>query len=335
MKRRRDARPTTAVGRSAVVAGPRGVRIEEREFPPPGPGQLRLRMHGCGVCGSNLPVWEGRPWFEYPQAPGAPGHEGWGVVDAVGEGVSGFRPGDRVTALTYHAFADYDYADAGAVVKLPPSLAEAPVPGEPLACAVNVFRRCEIEAGQTVAVVGVGFLGALLVQQAVEAGARVIALSRRPYALEVARKCGAEVALSSESAEATQQVSEFTGGEGCERVIEAVGVQASLDLASSLVRARGKLIIAGFHQDGPRQVNMQDWNWRGIDVINAHERDPAVYTDGMQKAVDALAAGRLRFGELGIRHFALDEFAEALECAVGRPEGFLKSLIWMEDRRLA
>ena len=52
-------------------------------------------------------------------------------------------------------------------------------------------------------------------------------------------------------------------------------------------------MIAGYHQDGPRQVNMQLWNWRGLDVINAHERDPAVYVQGIREAVEAVAAGRL------------------------------------------
>ena len=69
---------------------------------------------------------------------------------------------------------------------------------------------------------------------------------------------------------------QITAGRLCERVIEAVGKQWPLDLAGELVGYGGKLIIAGYHQDGPRQVNMQSWNWKGIDVINAHERDLAV-----------------------------------------------------------
>ena len=79
---------------------------------------------------------------------------------------------------------------------------------------------------------------------------------------------------------------ELTDGRWCERVIEAVGLQWPLDLAGELTGERGRLVIAGYHQDGPRQVNMQLWNWRGIDVINAHERDPQRYVDGMRAAVD-------------------------------------------------
>lgn len=277
-------------------------------------------------------MWEGRPWFPYPLEPGAPGHEGWGVVDAIGEGVSGLNIGDRVAALTYHAFADYDYAEANAVVKLPGALDDQSLPGEPLACAVNVFRRCEIQSGQTVAVVGVGFLGALLVQQAARAGAQVIALSRRPFALEIARQCGAAEAWSTDTPELVQRVFDLTAGQGCDRVIEAVGVQASLDLAAALVKVRGRLIIAGYHQDGPRQVNLQDWNWRGIDVINAHERDPQIYTEGMQRAVRAVVQDELSPSFLFTHHFPFEAAEEAFRSAIRRPDGFLKALIWTSER---
>src|SRR3954471_8906429 len=164
-------------GRIAVLNAPHSVAVHRQPLAEPGPRQLRVRLEGCGVCGSNLPVWEGRPWFEYPRPAGSPGDEGWGRVDAVGAEVDGFRPGDRVAVLSYHAFADYDLADADQAVRLPASLDGRPFPGEALGCAINVLRRSDIRARQTVAVVGVGFLGALLVNLAKNAGARVIAIS--------------------------------------------------------------------------------------------------------------------------------------------------------------
>jgi D-arabinose 1-dehydrogenase-like Zn-dependent alcohol dehydrogenase len=97
--------------------------------------------------------------MRFPTEPGALGHEGWGVVDALGDGVEGLAVGDRVAALSYKSYAEYDLADAEAVVPLPDALAGRPFPGEPLGCAMNIFRRSGIEAGQTVAVVGIGFLG--------------------------------------------------------------------------------------------------------------------------------------------------------------------------------
>jgi len=324
----RGARLEVGVSRAAVIDAPRSARVDLIPVPEPGPTQLRIRLEGSGVCASNLPVWEGREWFRYPQEPGAPGHEGWGIVDAVGSDARGFSVGDRVAALTYHAYAEHDLAEQDAVVLLPPRLRDVELPGEPLGCAMNIFARSDIRADQTVAIVGIGFLGALLTQLASAAGSRVIAISRRPFALEVARGCGAsETIAMDDHARIIERVMSLTGGEGCERVIEAVGMQWPLDLAGELTRVRGKLIVAGYHQDGPRQVNMQLWNWRGLDVINAHERDPRAYLEGMRAAVAAVASGLLDPSPLYTHRFPLDRLGSALEATRTRPDGFLKALV--------
>ncbi len=314
--------------RAAVLAAPGEVRVEEVARPEPGPGQVRVRLEGCGVCASNLTPWEGPEWMQFPTDPGSLGHEGWGLVDAVGEGVEGLAIGDRVAALSYKSYAEYDLAEADAVVKLPESLAGQPFPGEPLGCAMNIFRRSDIHAGQTVAIVGIGFLGAILTRLATDAGARVIAISRRPFSLELARKFGAAETIPMEDHNGIiEQVKALTDGQFCDRVIEAVGKQWPLDLASELVRERGKLIVAGYHQDGPRQVNMWLWNWRGIDVINAHERDPKAYADGIREAVEAVASGRLDPSPLYTHSYSLDRLDEALNATRDRPDGFLKALV--------
>jgi threonine dehydrogenase-like Zn-dependent dehydrogenase len=314
--------------RAAVIRGPKQMEIEHLSIPEPGAGEVRVRLEGCGLCGSSLPLWEGRSWFTYPAAAGAPGHEGWGIVDAVGGEVTGLNPGDRVAAVSYRAHAEYDIASATSVVPLPPSVAETPFPGEPLGCAVNIFRRSTIESGQTVAIIGIGFLGAVLTRLATQAGARVIAISRRPFALELARAVGADVALPLEDhTRIISTVKQLTGGNGADRVIEAVGLQWPLELAGELTRARGRLVIAGYHQDGPRQVNMQLWNWKGLDVINAHEREPAMYVEGIRSAVDLVARGVLDPSALYTHTFDLGELDHAFEAMRERPEGFLKALV--------
>jgi len=314
--------------RAAVVTGPGKVRVDDVARPEPGPGQVRLRLAGSGVCASNLTPWAGPEWMRFPTEPGALGHEGWGVIDAVGAGVEGLQAGQPVAALSYHAYAEYDVADADAVVPLPDALAGQPFPGEPLGCAMNIFRRSEIAPGQTVAIVGIGFLGAILTRLASEAGARVIAVSRRPFSLEVARAMGAAETIPMADHEGIiGAVKELTGGAFCDRVIEAVGKQWPLDLSAELTRERGRLIIAGYHQDGPRQVNMQLWNWRGLDVINAHERDPKVYMAGIRAAVAAVASGRLDPRSLYTHVYPLERLGEALDATRDRPDGFLKALV--------
>lgn len=314
--------------RAAVITAPRRFELREVPIPEPGPRQVRVRLEGCGVCASNIPPWEGRPWFNYPMQPGALGHEGYGHIDAIGTETTGFTIGQRVAMLSYHAYAEYDVADVESVVALPDSLGDQPFPAEPLGCTLNIFERCLIETGSTVAIIGVGFLGALLTQLSARAGARVIAIARRPYALEIARTMGAAETIAMEDHQhILEQVRQLTDGRFCDVVIEAVGKQWPLDLAGELTCERGRLVVAGYHQDEPRQVNMQLWNWRGIDVINAHERDPRIYTRGMKRAVKAVASGQLTPSSLYTHRFTLDQFDQALEMSCERPDGFMKGII--------
>ena len=314
--------------RAAIVQSPGVLQIQDVPTPMPAPGQARVRLEGCGVCASNLPPWQGREWFTYPMEPGALGHEGWGRIDALGDGVTQFAVGDRVVMLSTHAYAEYDVADVGSLVALPPALDGQPFPGEPLGCAVNIFKRSGVQPGQTVAVVGVGFLGALLTRMAADAGATVIAIARRSFAQDVARTMGAAHVLPMRDHwEIIEQVRTLTQGVFCDVVIEAVGKQWPLDLAAELTRKRGRLVIAGYHQDGLRSVNMQLWNWRGLDVINAHERDPSVYTGGIAGAVGMVAGGALRPRPLYTHAYPLEQLADALDATRDRPEGFMKALV--------
>jgi threonine dehydrogenase-like Zn-dependent dehydrogenase len=274
---------------SAVLAAPRAVRLEATAPPEPRDGEVVVEIEGCGVCASSLPVWEGRPWFDYPLPPGAPGHEAWGQTD----------DGTRVAFLTQQGFAPAAAVDARTLVPLPRELDGLPVPGEALACAVNVFARAGVLAGQRVAIVGMGFMGSALAQLCEAAGAEVVPLRRGDH----------------------------PDGLACERVIETGGVQATLDVASAVVAERGRLVIAGFHQDGPRTVDLQSWNWRGLDVVNAHERDPSRYVEGMREAVRLAAAGVLDVERLVTHRFPLARLADAFELARTRPKGFVKAWV--------
>jgi len=317
--------------RAAVLVGPGRFEMQDAPVPQPGPGEVRVRLEGCGVCASNIEPWEGQPWSTYPGAPGGMGHEGWGVVDALGEGVSDVAAGERVTMMSERGFAPYDVATVDQLVRLPAALDGQAFPGEPLACAMNIFRRADVLPGQTVAIVGIGFLGAVLTKLASDAGARVIAISRREESLALARANGAAETVPMDDHWAIiEKVKALTDGALCERVIEAVGKQWPLDLASAIVGFGGRLVVAGYHQDGPRQVNMQDWNWKGIDVINAHERDPRVNLRGLNEAVAAVAGGRVDLAALLTHRFPLAELNEAVAATRDKPAGFVKAVVTFE-----
>ena len=314
--------------RAAVLTGAGKLMIQQAPKPEPGPSQVRVRLEGCGVCASNLEPWAGPEWMQFPTEPGALGHEGWGMIDAVGNDVAKLASGDRVGLLSGHAYAEYDIADASEVVKLPEALSELDLPLEPFGCAMNIFRRSDIHAGQTVAIVGIGFLGAILVKLARNAGARVIAISRRQESLDIARRMGAaETIPMHDHWEVIEQARELTGGTFCDRVIEAVGKQWPLDLAAELTREGGRLVIAGYHQDGPRQVNMQLWNWRGFDVANAHEREPGAAVRGMREAVEAIESGLIDPTLLITHRYPLERLGEALDATRDRPGNFVKAVV--------
>jgi threonine dehydrogenase-like Zn-dependent dehydrogenase len=314
--------------RAAVLAAPGTIRIDEAPVPEPARGEVRVRLEGCGVCASNLEPWAGLEWMDYPREPGDLGHEGWGRIEALGPGVDRLAVGERVAMLSYRSFAERDVVRADMVVPLPAELDGKPFPGEPLACAVNIFRRSDIHVGQTVAIIGIGFLGAVLTRLATDAGARVIAISRRESSLDLARRFGAaETVPMDDHWRIIEAVKAITGETLCERVIEAVGKQWPLDLAGELVGFGGKLIVAGYHQDGPRHVNMQAWNWKGIDVINAHERNPAVQMAGLREAVELVRSGRLDPDPLYTHRYPLDRLNEALDATRDKPDGFVKALV--------
>lgn len=260
-----------------AITGPRRADPVRAVTRPPGPGEVRVRVEGCGVCGSSLPVWEGRPWFEYPLAVGAPGHEVRGRLD----------DGTRVACLTQQGYAEEVVVDEATLVAIPEG---GPFPAEALACAVNVVSRARIGETDRVAIVGMGFLGSAVAQLV-------------PRAIQVRRD--------------TPVIGEF------ERVIECAGTQSALDTASRLVATGGVLVVAGFHQDGPRTVDMQSWNWRGIDVVNAHERDRSVVVECMREA----AAGIFDLDRLVTHRLPLARLADAFELARTRPPGFVKAVV--------
>lgn len=314
--------------KAAVLTAPLVFSTIDAPVPQPAAGQIRVRLEGCGVCASNIVPWEGPSWMSFPTPPGGLGHESWGIVDAVAPDVNSLSPGDRVATLFSSSYAEFDVGDAEAAVKLPTGLNGRPFPGEPLGCAMNILRRSDIRAGQTVAIIGIGFLGALLTQLAAKAGAHVIAISRRQFSLELARKMGAAGTVPMEDhAAIVERVREITDGAGCQRVIEATGKQWPLDLAGEIVAEGGRLVVAGYHQDGPRQVNMQQWNWKGIDVINAHERDRQVCLQGMRDAIAAVETGVLSPDALYTHRYPLTRLGEALEATRDHPQGFVKALV--------
>jgi threonine dehydrogenase-like Zn-dependent dehydrogenase len=306
--------------RALSVREPREVRVVDAAAPEPAPGEVLVRIRACGVCGSDLNAWRGVAGIEYPLPVGAPGHETWGDVLRVGKDVDSLREGQRVTGLMWNGFAELGVARAEDLVVVPPAFGEMPVLGEPLACAANVLRRSGLEPGQCLAIVGFGYLAALLVQLLPRPKPRWVAISRRQDSRDLALQLGADAAYAFEAIPSAVW-------DSFPVVIEAAGVQQTLDFGTWLTAYGGRLVIAGYHADGPRTVNMQSWNWKGIDVINAHERRPEVYIRALRGAFERISSTALNLPSLHTHHFGLDEAAAAFSMAETRPAGFVKALV--------
>jgi len=149
---------TEKLMQAAVLTGPRNLEVREIRQPSPSRGEVRVQLERCGVCTSNLAIWEGMPWSQYPTDPGTLGHEGCGHVDAVGTNVARIREGDRVALLGSHSYAEYDLVPASSLVVLPPSLASLPFPGEAFACPMNILRASRYRLARRWRSLGLDFL---------------------------------------------------------------------------------------------------------------------------------------------------------------------------------
>ena len=309
--------------RRGVLTAPRTFQLQSAALPTPEPGELLVRVRACGICGSDTPVWQGFPWAQYPYAPGAPGHEicGWVVAGSA----AGCAPGQYVTGLATGGYASHVLMQAAETVPVPAALADQLVIGEPLGCAVNVVERAGIGPQSRVVVLGLGFMGSLILQLARLQGPQaLIAVARHESSRPLAAAAGADTFIALESQEPVGAVWEQLGDSMASVVIECTGKQETLDIATNLAGTRGRLVIAGYHADGQRTVNMQLWNWKGLDVINAHERDPQVYLAGIRQALALWEAGAIAPDRLITHTVALDAINDGFALALDRAPGVVK-----------
>ena len=116
-------------------------------------------------------------------------------------------------------------------------------------------------------------------------------------------------------------------GFGADVVFENSGTAPGLTLASHIVREHGILSVVGWHQGGARQVDMEMWNWKGFNVINAHERRMDYLMDCMRRGLALVAAGRMDTASLVSHRFSLDNVDGAFRALVEKPAGFHKAVV--------
>ena len=314
--------------RIAALRGVKNFIIEDQPLPELGPKEVLVRVKACGVCTSDTYTWSGK--IEIKDFPKYIGHEPSGVVERIGDYVTSVNIHDHVTVwIDGRGYAEYVKVPEDYVVKIPETLRFEEALGEPIACMVNGVKRSRIKLGDTVVVVGCGFMGSLFIQGAVLSGAsRIVAIDLLEERLELACKLGADITINSSEEDAVKRVMEITRGKGADVVVEATGEQKPLDMASEMVRIRGTLVVFGYHVGGPRSVDMASWNWKGLDIVSAHERDPEVYVEGMRAGIALLSKGKLKMSDLVTHLYPLDRINDAFKDATEhRPKGFMKAVI--------
>ena len=260
--------------RAIVIERPNDVSLREIDMPEPGTGEVRVRSIRAGVCRTDLDIATGALDPRWVRFPVVPGHEWSGVVDAVGDGVTGVEAGQRVVcegnipcqrcarcrAGDTHLCANYDAVGFtrgggwGEFVVVPARILhtlpdhvsfDAAVLVEPGSCVVKALDRARIEPAETVGVVGVGAMGALVIRIArLRSPGTIVAYGLYDGELELARTLGADAVVNVAEADAEEETRRIAGG-GLDVVVETAGAVAAVELSTRLVREGGRVVNLG------------------------------------------------------------------------------------------
>ena len=313
--------------KQAILEAPGHFSIVDVPVPEPAPGQVLVKVAACGVCTSELDVWDGSTGGK--GLPRAIGHEVSGVIAGLGAEVTGLKEGDPVGVWVNGGFAEYVAVDASwcyPAGEVPLDLALA----EPVACAVNAVEMGDPKLGDDIVVIGAGFMGNLVQKLAALRGPRhLIVADTRSDALERASRLGATHVVDVSKESLTEVVQSLTDGRGSDMTFEVTGAQAPLTAAGEMTRMSGTIAIVGYHQSngGDRTIPLAYWNWMAFRIANAHFREETVIRRGMEVGMRLMTSGRLDLSDVVTHRFPLDEIGQAFETAHAKPAGFAKATV--------
>lgn len=338
--------------------GRRDLRLEELSDPQPGPGEVEIAVHCCGICGTDLHEYVGGPILipskPHPltgkEPPVTLGHEFAGEVVSVGSGVTSWHPGERVTASAClvcgscgacrsgrtnlcdrlgsiglaadGAFAERVVVPAYTLHHLPQGLSwEAGAFTEPTAVAVRACRQGRLAKGETAAVVGAGTIGLLVLQAARAHGAEAVyTVEPLPARRRLAEELGAAAAF--EPASAPQEIHRATSGRRADVVFECSGRPDTVELAVRLAGKGGRVVLLGIY--GAEAVPAR------YGRLQAHEKEligSSAYVDEFTLALELLADGRVRTGPLVSERIGLRALPDTFARLAAHPGSRVKVLV--------
>ncbi|MGY6568798.1 MAG: NADPH:quinone oxidoreductase family protein [Salinarimonas sp.] len=298
--------------------------IEDIPAPDPGPGEVRVRVHAAGLNFFDTLIIEGK-YQTRPELPFSPGAEFCGVIEALGEGVSGWRIGERVAGYSgYNAAREAVIASADRIVRVPEGLSDEQAAALQITYGTTIHAlidRAQLREGETLAVLGAaGGTGVAAIEIGKALGARVIACASTPEKLAFARQCGADETIDYTRENLRDRLKELTGGAGVDVLYDPVGG----DLAEPAVRAMGwggRYLVIGFAAGEIPRIPLNLLLLKGCDLRGVFwgafcKRDPQANAAHLAQLMDWAVAGRISARVEQI--FPLDETPQALKLMADR-----------------
>lgn len=322
--------------RAIRLRAPGVVEVTALPVPSIGPGELLLAMSACGLCGSDL----AKIFSEKPlELPVPLGHELVGVVEAIGEGVRRFAPGDRL-AVAHHVpcgrcrfcrhghesmcpqfkatnidpcgFAEHvripALQTAQTTFPLPETLSdEAGIFMEPLACALRAVKRSDVQAGDRIVVVGAGCMGLLVAQTIAVFGARPISVDVREDRIELARTLGIETTLNIAGSDPRAALRSVVEEDGIDGAIFTVVNVSMLEAVLDVLRAGGTInLFADAGDAGRAALDVSLFYRRELSLTATYSATPVE----LEEAIRLLASGHIRTAPLISHRLDLSRFDE-------------------------
>lgn len=339
---------------AAVLYGKEHLQIETVDVPKVGAGDVLVRVRAALTCGTDVKVFRRGYHARMIQPPALFGHELAGDIVAVGRGVSGFQPGQRVVAansapcgVCYYCrheqenlcedllFNNGAYAE---YIRIPQRIVEKnmyEIPShvtyqdaalvEPLACVMHGLEQTRLQPGDTIAIIGLGPIGMMFVRLAKTVyKAKVIAIGRRQTQLDRARRMGAdELVLNDDGADVVGPVHALTGGRGADVVIEAVGIPEVWQLAVQLLRRGGVVNFFGGCPTGTEVgVDTNLLHYSQLTLLASFHHTPVL----VRKALDSVTRGYVTAKDFVNRAEPLANLLEVLQHLMSH-NGHLKTAI--------
>ena len=332
--------------KSAVFYGKHDLRVEDHPMPEMGAHDVLIRVKACGVCGTDVHIYEGDPGAAEVTPPTILGHEFSGVVEAVGSGVRNCRPGDRVCVdpncycgacepcrngvvhfcehmIGYGTtvdggFAEYCAVNERQVYRLGKNTSfEKGAMTEPVACCLHGIDLCEIRPGHQVVVIGGGMIGLLMVQLAKLAGAaRVALLEPVESKREVGRQLGADVCIDSLHEDVGARLRE-AGITWVNTVIECVGRPSTIEQAIDL--AGNKAVVMMFGLTKPDEaISVKPFQ---IFQKELELKSSYINPCTQKRALDLIDSGRLDVSSMVYEVCSLERLADILKSPELRAKG--------------